>query len=177
MRLLLSLLLLSSVAFAADDKPVVVSLSGLKAEAPKDWKKEKPANLLRSYQFKLATPDKDHADAEVIVMPESSSDVTKSFDKWKAQYTPPDDKKAADVTKTDKFEQAGATMLTLDIYGTWTYRERPNDPKTEKILPEFRTIWVMVVTKDETTHIRFSGHKSVVEKHEKDFFKWVKSLK
>ena len=177
MRLLLLMVLFFSVVIAADEKPVVVSLSGFKAEVPKGWKIEKPANLLRSYQFKLATPDKDHADAEVIVMPESSSDVTKSFDKWKGQYTPPGDKKAADVTKIDKYEQAGANLHTLDIYGTWTYRERPNDPKTEKILPEFRTIWVMVVTKDETTHIRLSGHKSVVEKHEKDFFKWVKSLK
>jgi len=170
-------LLAACPAIGADEKPVIVKASGLSAEVPKEWKKEKPANLLRSYQFKLPTHDQTHADAEVAVFPESSSDAKKNFEKWKAQYAPPDDKKAEDVTKTDEFEHAGAKIHVLDIRGTWTYRERPNDPKTEKILPEFRTIWVMIVAKEETTHVRLSGHTSVVEKYDAAFLKWIKSLK
>ena len=162
----------------ADDTPVMVKVNELSAAAPAGWKSEKPANLLRSYQFKLASPDKDHADAELIVSPKSSADVTKNFDKWKTGFTPPDGKTAGDGTKTSQFEVAGAKVHILDVSGTWKYRERPNDPKSkEELRPEFRAVWVMVVTKDETTHIRLSGHQSVIEKHYADFEKWVKSLK
>ena len=175
MRAFLAMLLISAGVQAADT-PVTVTLSGLTAKVPDGWKSEKPDNLLRSYQFKLATPDKDHADAEVIVMPESSKDVAKNFNKWTGQYTPPDDKKTEVVSTATTFEQAGATFHTLDVSGTWKYRERPNDAKTEKILPEFRTIWVMVIASGETTHLRFSGHVSAVEKHEKDFAAFLKAL-
>lgn len=173
-----ALLAVFTLPVFADDAPLTVKVNGLSAVAPAGWKSEKPANLLRSYQFKLASPDKDHADAEVIVSPKSSADVTKNFDKWKAGFTPPDGKTAEDVTKTSQFEVAGAKVHVLDVSGTWKYRERPNDPKSkEELRPEFRAIWVMVVTKDETTHIRLSGHQSVVEKHFPEFEKWVKSLK
>src|SRR5438105_1312584 len=37
--------------------PVEVTLDGLKATAPAAWKPEKPANLLRPYQFKLTRAD------------------------------------------------------------------------------------------------------------------------
>ena len=162
----------------ADDKPTPVTMSGLSAAAPAGWKSEKPANLLRSHQFKLASADKDHADAEVVVSPKSSPDVAKNFDKWKAAFTPPDGKTAEDVTKVSKFEVSGATVHVLDITGTWKYRERPNDPKSkEELRPEFRAVWVLIVTKDETTHVRLSGHQSVVEKHYPDFEKWIKALK
>ena len=174
---LTAIVLFALPAFAADT-PVTVKLSGLSAPAPAGWKAEKPANLLRSYQFKLPSPDKDHADAEVIVSPNMSPDAAKNFDKWKAGFTPPDGKTADDVTKTSKFEVSGATVHVLDVSGTWKYRERPNDPKSkEELRPEFRAVWMIVVTKDETTHIRLSGHQSVVNKHYGDFEKWVKALK
>jgi hypothetical protein len=177
------ILLFAIVCFAgnplvADDSPVVVKLGTLSGPVPSGWKSEKPANLLRSFQFKLASANPDHADAEVIVFPKAATDVTKNFDKWKAGFTPPDGKKPEDVTKVGQFEVSGVTVHTLDVSGTWKYRERPNDPKSkEEVRPEFRAIWYMVVTKDETTHIRLSGHQSVIEKHLPDFEKWVQSLK
>lgn len=167
-----------SVAAVAADKPVVVTVAGLTADAPAGWKAEKPANLLRSFQFKLPTPDTGHADAELYVSPNASPDAAKNFDKWKAQFTPPDGKTAADVTTVTKFEAGGATVHVLDVAGTWKYRERPNDPKSkEELRPEFRAVWVVVVAKDEAAHVRLSGHQSVVEKHRADFQKWLKSLK
>jgi hypothetical protein len=171
-------LLVSPLAVIADDKPVTAKLSGLSATVPAGWKSEKPANLLRSYQFKLPTTDQDHADAEVVVFPQSSADITKNFDNWKSQYIPPDGKAAADVTKTSEFDVVGAKAHVLDVSGTWKYKERPKDPTSKEVLrPEFRTVWVVLVAKEETTHIRLSGHQSVIEKHYDDFEKWVKSLK
>ena len=46
-------LLFLPVFSIADDKTVKVKLGKLSAEAPAEWKSEKVANRLRSYQFKL----------------------------------------------------------------------------------------------------------------------------
>jgi hypothetical protein len=168
--------LLLSVA-SAEDKPTVVTIAGTKSTLPKGWVVEKPANFLRAHQFKLKSPSKDHADAEIVVFGESSPDAEKLFPKWQAQYTPPDGKTERDTVKKFKTEAEGVTIHMLDVQGTWTYRERPNDPSTEKQLPEFRTVWVIIATEDEAAHIRLSGHVSVVAEHIKVFEDWVKTLK
>ena len=167
--------LIAAPAFAAE--PVVVKFAGVSAEAMSGWKSEKPANLFRSHQFKLATFDKDYADAELTVTPKSSDDVKKNFEKWKSQFTPADGKKLDDVAKTSEMEVGGIKLYLLDVSGTWKYRERPVDPKSEKEYPEFRTIWVIAIGKEDTAHIRLSGQHTVIEKHYPDFEKWLKSLK
>lgn len=178
MRRALSLFAVVSAVAVADDKPMPVKLSGLSADPPAAWKSEKPANLLRSHQFKLPSDDKNYADAELTISPKSSDNVTKKFDEWKAQYTPPDGKKAEDVTKTSEFKLGDAKVHVLDVTGTWKYKERPFDPKSkEETKPEYRTVWVIVVGKEDTTHLRLSGPQGVVEKHYPEFEKWLKGLK
>jgi hypothetical protein len=167
-----------AAAAAAADKPTPVDVAGLKADPPAAWKAEKPANLLRSHQFKLAGEDKNYADAELTVSPKSSDDVAKNFDKWKAQFTPPDGKKAEDVTKTSEFKVGEAAVSVLDVTGTWKYKERPFDPKSkEEVKPEYRAVWVIVKGKDDTAHLRLSGPQGVVDKHYPEFEKWLKALK
>ncbi|MCU0702960.1 MAG: hypothetical protein MUF18_03110 [Fimbriiglobus sp.] len=180
MRRLLALSVFTAFTLPAlaDDKPGPVKFSGLSGEPPATWKAEKPANLLRSHQFKLPSDDKTYADAELTVSPKSSDDVTKNFDKWKTQFTPPDGKKVEDVTKTSSFEVSGVKVHVLDVSGTWKYKERPFDPKSkEEIKPEYRAVWVIVVGKDDTTHLRLSGPQAVVGKHYAEFEKWLKGLK
>src|SRR5215475_8228651 len=106
---LLSLALPAQVFSSAngDDKGTVVKVGGLKATTPADWKKEKPANLLRSFQFKLPG-DKDHSEAEVAVFPESHPSPEKNFPKWKAQFIPPEGKTVDDISKTGKWDLKGA---------------------------------------------------------------------
>jgi hypothetical protein len=55
-RGLVGLLLAVSVA-GAEVKGTPVKLSGLAGTTPATWKSEKPANRLRSYQFKLPSGD------------------------------------------------------------------------------------------------------------------------
>jgi hypothetical protein len=169
-------LVLSVAARAADDKPVVVKLNKLSAPAPDDWKKEKPANLFRTYQFKLPGA-KDHPEAELSVTNGSLPGADKNFPKWKNMFVPPEGKTVDDIAKTANWEVPGAKVDVLDITGTWKYRERPNDPKTEKQLDDWRVIWVIVEEKDETHHLRLSGPTATVDEHAKAFEKWVKSLK
>ena len=165
------------LAATAQDKGTAVKVNKLSAAAPAEWKSEKPANRLRSYQFKLPGAN-DRGDAEVIVMPESSPDVEKNFPRWKAQFVPPDGKTADDLGKTAKWDVPGSTATVLDVRGTWKYKERPFDPKSkEELKDDYRVVWVVVADKDEAAHIRLSGPRETVEKHYAAFEKWVKSLK
>jgi hypothetical protein len=160
----------------ADDKPVVVKLNKLKAEVPPEWKSEKPKFTLRSYQFKV--PGKDGEDAEIAVYPESHPNPEKSHPRWKATFVPPEGKTIDDISKVTTSEIPGAKLTFLDITGTWKYKEAPQDPKSkEMLLDDYRVVWVIVVEKDEATHIRFAGPKATVDKNYAAFEKWLKSLK
>src|SRR5258707_11206045 len=122
-----ALLFCLPVLTTADDKPVKVKFGKLSAEAPTDWKSEKVANRLRSYQFKLPGEKGGPGDAELIVSPESAP-KDKSFPRWKASFVPPEGKTADDVGKVSKIDGVkGAKIDILDAYGTWKYRERPFD--------------------------------------------------
>jgi hypothetical protein len=166
-----------AVSAGADDKPAVVKVNKLSAAAPAGWKSEKPANRLRSFQFKLPGAA-DHAEAEVIVMPESSPDAEKNFPRWKGSFVAPEGKTTDDISKTAKWDVPGSTVNVLDVTGTWKYKERPFDPKSkEMLLDNYRVIWVIIADKDEATHVRLSGPAPSVDKHAAAFEKFVKSLK
>ncbi len=170
-------LLIASFA-VAEDKGTPVKLSGLAATAPADWKSEKPANRLRSFQFKLASGDKDYADAEVAIFPESSPDNAKNVERWKATFVAPDGMTIEEASKVGTLVIGKAKVATLDVSGTWKFKERPQDPKSkEMLLADYRAIWVVIETPDETTHVRLSGPGVIVEKHKKDFEAFLKSLK
>ena len=164
-----------------EDKPVVVKLTRLSATAPADWKNEKPANLLRKYQFKLPGA-KDHPAAELTIMGESLPGAEKNFPKWKATFVQPEGKTIDDVAKTAKWDVPNATVAVLDISGTWKYKEKPLDKK-ETLLDDWRVIWVIVEEKNdkgellEAYHFRLSGPSVTMEEQAPKFEKWVKSLK
>ncbi len=160
---------------SADDKGAAVKVGKRSAAPPAGWKAEKPANRLRSYQFKLPG---DGGDAELIVMPDSNPDPEKSFPRWKAGFVPPEGKTVDDLSKTGKFEVAGATVDVLDVTGTWKYKERPFDPKSKEEMREnYRVVWAIVADKDEAVHVRVSGPKETVDKHYPAVEGWLKALK
>jgi hypothetical protein len=163
----------------ADDKPVTVKLGKLSAPAPAEWKSEKVANRLRSYQFKLPGEKGGPGHAELVIMPESDPKAGKVFPRWKATVVPPEGKTADEVGKTRKLEGVkGAKIDILDCYGTWKYRERPFDPKSkEEMKDDHRVIWVIVNDDDEACHLRLSGPKETVDRYYPGFEKFLKSLK
>lgn len=160
------------------DKGTEAKIGGLRATTPADWKSEKPANLLRSYQFRLPEV-KDLPGSEIVVFPESHPDPAKSFPKWKAQFVPPEGKTIDDVAKASKWDVKNVAVNVLDVSGaTWKYKAAPNDPKAkEMLLDNYRVVWVIVAEKDEATHIRMSGPASSMDAQFPAFEKWVKSLK
>jgi hypothetical protein len=168
----------SAPVCAGQNQGTEVKIGSRKAIAPADWKKVKPANLLRSYQFQLPGVQEGQ-EAELAVFPESHPDPEKNFPKWKGQFVPPVDKTIDDLTQTTKWDLNGATAHVLIVTGgTWKYKSAPQDPRAKEILLDnYRVIWVIVVDKDEATHIRLSGPIATVEKHQAAFEKFIKSLK
>lgn len=176
----LSAFVLSCVSVtAADPKPVIVKVNKLTAPVPADWVSEKPANRLRSFQFKLPTISEGDHPGEVYVMPDSNPDHAKYFTRWQRDISVPEGKAVEDVAKTSSFELAGGTTVhLLDMSGTWRFKERPFDPrsKTEE-RPNSRVVWAVVTGPDSTSHLRLSGPAALVEKQYEPFIQWLKSLK
>ena len=170
----LAVVLLAGFA-RAGDKPVVVKLDKLSAPAPGDWKAEKPANLLRAYQFKLPGA-KGEPGADLAIYNQSRPGADKNFPRWKNEFVPPEGKTADDIGTAAKWDVKGATVNVLDATGTWKYKERPVDRK-ETLLDNWRVIWVIVEQKDETFHLRLSGPAATVAAHAKEFEAWVRSFK
>lgn len=167
--------LLAQASLAA--KPVAVGpLSGV---PPAAWVAEKPANLLRSHQFKLPSGDESRPAAELAVYPESTPKFGAKFAEWRATVTP---KVGVDpdtaIATSRQALPGGAVAYRLDASGTWSYRERPRDPKSRTELREdSRVIWLIVVHGDGATHVRLSGPAAVVAEHLPAFDSWVKALK
>lgn len=169
-------MLLLAAVVAADSAPVIVKFDKLSAPVPAHWQSVRPANRLRSHQFKLPSGDKAVADAEVYVMPDSNPDPVKSFPKWKATFVPPEGKTIDDVAKVSQFTVNGATVQQLDVSGTWKYKPFPMSRK-EELRPDYRAIWAIVATKDGATHVRLSGPAPVVAKYYPAFETWLKSIR
>lgn len=166
---------------AADDEPkaVVVKVNALSAPAPAGWVKEKPANNLRSFQFKLPGEKGGPGDAELIVSSESDPKAEKVFPRWKAQFVVPEGKTADDIAKVTKLDGPPETTITLlDAAGTWKYKAAPFDPKSkEELRDDQRVVWAVVAGPDEAAHVRLSGPKATVDAHYPAFEKWLKSLR
>jgi hypothetical protein len=169
--------LLLALPLPAADKPVAVKLGRLSAPAPADWKAEKPANNLRSYQFKLPGEKGGPGDAELVVM--QSGRKEKEFPRWRSQFVPPDGKTADDVGTIRKLDAAkGATIDLLDATGTWKYKAAPFDPKSkEELKDDYRVVWAVVSDGEETNQLRLSGPRETVDKYYPGFEKWLKALK
>lgn len=175
-------LLTLTFATAADDAPVEIKLDKkgkIKAPAPAGWKSEKPANTLRSYQFRIPSGEEGGGDAEFIVMPNSSPVADKSFPRWRTSFVVPEGTAADDIGKVSKLDLPIGVGHVLDVTGTWKFKERPFDPKSkEEMRPDYRVIWVILVDKnDEATHFRLSGPAKVVAKHQKEMEDVLKALK
>ena len=161
-----------------DAKPVTVKIFGVSAIAPPAWVEEKPDNLLRSYQFKVPSIDKDQPAGEVAIYKLGSPKTETLFPEWKATFTPPKGKTIDEASRITTVELNNGKATLLDVRGTWKFRDRPRDPRSKlEIRPDYRVIWVVLTIGDESTHIRFSGPDKLVAKHRDTFVTWLKTLK
>jgi hypothetical protein len=164
-------------AHGDDTKGTVVKLDKLSSTTPAEWKSEKPANRLRSHQFRLPGA-KDAKDAEIFIFPDLTKTVDENFARYKELVLPPEGKTVDDITKVVKFEVGKAKVAVLDMEGTWLYKERPFDPKSkQEMRPNSRVVSVIVTTDDGNYLIRLSGPAPTVAAHFDGFMKWIKGFK
>lgn len=178
-RLLCGALLLAfglSAGHAADD---VVTIAEVKAAAPAAWKKEKPKNTFRQFQFKAPRAEGDTMDAEVFisdqVIGKTDDDI---FKRWKKLFVPPEGQTVDDIAKTDTVKSGKVTLVYLDMQGTYLEKEKPIDPDNKAIRrPNFRMIRVLVKTKDDVNYVSMIGPARTVEQQKKAFDEWLKAFK
>lgn len=168
------MLLFLAFAVAADGP--VVKVGTRSAPAPAGWEAVKPANRLRSHQFKLPPAEAGGPAGEFVVLPDSQANPDKVFPGWAATVVPDDDGiPPEENAKRSKTERDGLTLHWLDAAGTWKYREFPQAKKEEQ-RPGWRVVWVIVVEGGSATHLRLSGPAAVVEKQLPAFDKWLEKL-
>jgi hypothetical protein len=164
-------------ANAKDDKATVVELDGLRSKAPAEWKEEAPANEMRLTQFKLPKNKDDKFDAELVIFKLGGS-AKQNVERWKAQFTPPKGKTIDDVSKVEEFKVSDRPVTYLDISGTYKFKARPFDPKSEEeTRPEYRMLAVQFDGKDNVYQIKLTGPAKTVEMYKKGFDEWIKAFK
>jgi len=173
----LMMVALPYVCHAQETKGTAVKLDRLTSMTPADWKSEKPANRLRSHQFRLPGV-KDAKDAEIYIFPDLINAVSDNFTRYKADFQAPEGMTVDDFAKIAKIEVGKAKIDILDITGTWLYKDRPFD-KAAKIepRPDSRVISVIFHTDDGNYLIRLSGPAPTVTAHAKAFYDWIKAFK
>jgi hypothetical protein len=168
---------LAAVASADDkDKGSKVELGEVSATTPATWKKieiKKP--FLRIYQFELPKAEGDKKDAEVAIFKAAGGTWDQNSTRWKNSFKAPKGKSIDDVAKESKVKVGSAEGNMLDISGTYTGPQF--DPTFKGVNEDFRLIGIQVKIGDETYHIKLHGPAKSVEKHKKEFDKWLKEFK
>jgi len=161
-----------------DLKSNLVALENVKSMAPAEWKREKPANLLRSYQFRLTKVKDDKMDAEVAINPDVRGKADENIKRWQKWFLPPDGKTIDDVSKIEKVKLGKKEAHYLDVSGTYLYKERPNAPDSSAVpRPGQRMLAIYFDTGDNTYFIRMIGPADTVAHHKKGFDDWLKAFK
>jgi hypothetical protein len=162
----------------AKPQGTVVTLDGLKSRTPAEWEPEKPANRLRSHQFRLPRAKGDKEDAQLAILPELPGTPEANIERWKGMFEPPAGKTIEDVAHVDKLKVGPARIMYLDVHGTYLSTDRPLAAKsTAKPLPGYRMFAVMVQTKDDSFLIRAIGPAATLARHKAAFDAWLKNFK
>ncbi|MFL5341044.1 MAG: hypothetical protein ACJ8F7_12925 [Gemmataceae bacterium] len=158
-------------------KGTEVVIDGLKSVAPPTWKAEKPANRLRSYQFKLPHVPGDKEDAELYVTPEQPGTLADNLAQWKDLVLPSPDRPKSDTLKEGKSTVGKATLHWLDLQGTYHVKHIPIDQAVKEVKPDWRLVAVYWESKGAHSAIRLVGPRRTVEAHKAKFDEWLKNFK
>jgi hypothetical protein len=169
---------------AEDKKGTKVTIGGLTAVAPADWKEEKVPAALRKFrvkQFKLPKTGEDKRDAELIISflgEDVDPMVKENIKRWKAVFIPPKGKKIDDVAKLDKFKVGKVQVTYLDISGTYKFNKAPFNPDSKpELLPDHRMIGVVFESEKGPYYFRLVGPAKTLAHHKKGFDSFLKSFK
>src|SRR5687767_6684467 len=112
-------LVLTAFTVLAQDASTVVKIDNLQTTAPAEWKSEKPANRLRTYQFRLPRSKDDKEDAELAILPNVNGTPESNIARWKEMFLPPDGKTIDEVSKVTNAKAGPVSLTTLEVSGTY----------------------------------------------------------
>jgi len=169
-----------TMALAEDKKGTEVTVSGLKATTPAEWKSEEPTSNLRKAQFKLPKEKGDSEDAELVLFVlAGGGDVDANLKRQPNTFKIPEGVKKEDAIKVEDFKVGDFEAKYQTISGTYQFKAAPFDPNakvTEK--EKFRQLYVIFVDSDKATiSFRLVGPEKTVDKHKKDFDAFLKAFK
>jgi len=168
-------LLLFVAPLPAADKGTVVEVDGLRSESPKAWKEEAPANKMRYAQFKIPGTG---GDAELVIFKGLGGGANANVERWKKQFVPPEGKKIDDVCKVEKIKFGPSEAVSVDISGTYVFKNPPFDPNAkEERKADYRMLAIYIDGKNDVWQIKLTGPAKTVEAQKKAFDDWIKNFK
>jgi hypothetical protein len=171
--LIVAALTAAAVADDKDKKGTKVELGGMTSTTPADWVKQTPKKssvIQRAYQLSLPKAEGDKKNAELVIFEGLGGSWDANSSRWKGQFT-----NQKTEAKESKIKVGSAEGDMLDVSGTY------NAPQFDPTFPGknegFRLLGVQVKAGDTTYHIKLHGPAKTIEKHKKDFEKWLKDFK
>jgi hypothetical protein len=156
----------------------VVSIDGMQARAPAEWKEEAPANRMRYAQFRLPKARGDDQNAELIIFKGLGGSADANIKRWKDQFQPPAGKTIDDVARVEQIKVGDRPATYLDVRGTYLFKAQPFNPnaKVEK-RPDYRMLAVHLDGKNDVYHIKLTGPANTVAHYKQGFDDWLKAFK
>jgi hypothetical protein len=182
---MLRTLMMLALAAAGAAKGTPVTIDGMTANAPADWKEVPTTSSMRVKQFSVphAPDDKadkaDKQDAELVVFffgAGSGGDAEANITRWKTLFEPPAGKAIDQVTKVQTFKVKDVKVTYVDISGTYLFKARPMDTESEK-RPGHRMIAIVWESKNGPYFMRLVGPEKTVTRAKSAFDSWLKSFK
>ncbi len=158
-----------------------VTLDGLKSRTPANWKMQKPSSKLRVYQFALPKAEGDKEDGDVAVFffgTDSGGSAADNVKRWQGMFRPPEGKKIDEVSKVEKFKVGEVRVTSLDVRGTYLFKDPPFAPNAKTIpKADYRLFGVVFESPNGPYFIRVTGPARTMEQHKKGFDEWLKGFK
>jgi hypothetical protein len=151
--------------------------AGLKAKLPEGWKEETPSNSMRLAQYKLPKADGEKDDAELAIFkfPGGSGSVDANLKRQVDKFTPLEGKEKVEA-KTSKIKIGELEATYQDVTGNFKKKAFPMAKDFTEV-PNYRQLYVIVLTEKGEYYITLLGSSKTVEKHRDTFEKLIKSLK
>jgi hypothetical protein len=165
-------------AHAAESNTVVID--GLKSTVPTGWKESPTSSPMRFKQFTLPRDKADAYDAELVIFffgAGQGGGIEANLDRWKKMFEPPAGKTLDQSSKVDTMNVGKVKTTVLDVRGTYMYKASPMAPGPAEPRSNHRMLAVVFESPQGPYFMRFVGPERTVEKHRKDFEKWLKAFK
>jgi hypothetical protein len=163
---------------ATDLKSKIVDIDGFKSEAPKDWVRVKPSNLLRSYEFTIPKIEGDMEDIEFSVRPDVTGTDEQNILRAQQLFVVPEGQTVKDISKVAKMEVGKLKLIYVEVAGVYLKKKNPIDPDFKAVkVPGYRMYNVLVETPDNTHVIRVIGPDKSMQKAKPAFDGWLKAFK